>query len=66
MLEIAKKIEGMARNIGTHAAAVVIADKPLTEYVPLSRVSGNGCHYPVVDGRCGGCGAAKDGFFGPP
>ncbi len=40
MLDIAKKIEGLARNIGTHAAAVVIADKPLTEYVPLSRVSG--------------------------
>ena len=34
------KLEGMARNIGTHAAAVVIADKPLTEYVPLMRVSG--------------------------
>ena len=34
------KIEGLARNVGTHAAAVVIADKPLTEYVPLGRVSG--------------------------
>ena len=40
LLDIAKKIEGLARNIGTHAAAVVIADKPLTDYVPLSRVSG--------------------------
>ena len=30
----------MARNIGTHAAAVVIADKPLDEYVPLTRVPG--------------------------
>ncbi len=26
--------------MGTHAAAVVIADKPLTEYVPLAHVSG--------------------------
>ena len=26
--------------MGTHAAAVVISDKPLTEYVPLGRVSG--------------------------
>lgn len=40
VLDVAKKLEGLARNIGTHAAAVVIADKPLTDYVPLSRVSG--------------------------
>jgi DNA polymerase III subunit alpha len=40
LLDIAMKLEGNARNIGTHAAAVVIGDKPLTEYVPLSRVSG--------------------------
>ncbi len=40
LLDIARSIEGLARNIGTHAAAVVIADKPLTEYVPLAQVSG--------------------------
>ena len=40
LIDFASKMEGMARNIGTHAAAVVIADKPLTEYVPLMRVSG--------------------------
>ncbi|MCA9153471.1 MAG: DNA polymerase III subunit alpha, partial [Planctomycetales bacterium] len=40
LLDLAKRIEGLARNMGTHAAAVVIADKPLTEYVPLCRVSG--------------------------
>ncbi|MGY8734008.1 MAG: DNA polymerase III subunit alpha, partial [Pirellulales bacterium] len=40
MLDLAMKIEGLARNVGTHAAAVVIGDKPLTEYVPLCRVSG--------------------------
>ncbi len=40
LLDLARKIEGLARNVGTHAAAVVIADKPLTEYVPLCRVSG--------------------------
>ncbi|MEX0824579.1 MAG: DNA polymerase III subunit alpha [Pirellulaceae bacterium] len=40
MLDLAMRIEGLARNIGTHAAAVVIADKPLTEYVPLGRVPG--------------------------
>ncbi len=40
LIDLAMKIEGLARNVGTHAAAVVIADKPLTEYVPLTRVPG--------------------------
>lgn len=40
LLDIAQRLEGNARNVGTHAAAVVIADQPLTEYVPLGRVSG--------------------------
>ncbi len=40
LLDLAMKIEGLARNVGTHAAAVVIADRPLNEYVPLQRVQG--------------------------
>ena len=40
MIDFALKLEGLARNVGTHAAAVVIGDKPLNEYVPLTRVSG--------------------------
>ena len=40
LLDLARKIEGLARNVGTHAAAVVIGDKPLTEYVPLGKVTG--------------------------
>lgn len=40
LLDIARRLEGNARNVGTHAAAVVIADEPLTEYVPLGRVPG--------------------------
>ncbi|MEM9586789.1 MAG: DNA polymerase III subunit alpha, partial [Planctomycetota bacterium] len=40
LLDLAMKIEGLARNVGTHAAAVVIADQPLSEYVPLTRVPG--------------------------
>jgi DNA polymerase-3 subunit alpha len=38
VLDLALKIEGLARNVGTHAAAVVIGDRPLIEYVPLCRV----------------------------
>ncbi len=36
----AELVEGTVRNAGTHAAGVVIADKPLIEYVPLHRLTG--------------------------
>ncbi|MCR4412413.1 MAG: DNA polymerase III subunit alpha, partial [Thermoguttaceae bacterium] len=38
LLDLAMSVEGLARNVGTHAAAVVIADRPLVEYLPLQRV----------------------------
>jgi DNA polymerase-3 subunit alpha len=37
LLDIAETIEGLLRNASTHAAGVVIADRPLTELVPLYR-----------------------------
>lgn len=40
LLDLAMSVEGLARNVGTHAAAVVIADRPLDEYLPLQRVQG--------------------------
>ncbi len=38
LLDIAKKLEGTNRNAGTHAAGVVIANGPITDYVPVQRV----------------------------
>jgi DNA polymerase-3 subunit alpha len=38
LLDIARKLEGTNRNAGTHAAGVVIASGPLTDYVPVQRV----------------------------
>ena len=35
MLAIAEKLEGLLSNASTHAAGVVIADRPLVELVPL-------------------------------
>ncbi len=35
LIDTAKKLEGVCRHASTHAAAVVITDLPLTEYVPL-------------------------------
>lgn len=37
LLDLARKIEGVSRHASVHAAGVVIADKPLTEYTPLQR-----------------------------
>ena len=35
LLEVAKRLEGMARHASMHAAGVVISPQPLTELVPL-------------------------------
>ena len=35
LLSVAKRLEGMTRHASVHAAGVVIAPKPLTEFVPL-------------------------------
>jgi DNA polymerase-3 subunit alpha len=37
LLDTARTVEGTVRNIGTHAAGVVISDRPLVEYTPLAR-----------------------------
>lgn len=36
LLSTAKSLEGMPRHASTHAAGVVICDKPIFEYVPLA------------------------------
>jgi DNA polymerase-3 subunit alpha len=35
LIDLSRKLEGLTRHAGTHAAGVVIADKPLCEYTPL-------------------------------
>jgi DNA polymerase-3 subunit alpha len=37
MIDTAAKLEGVARNAGTHAAGVIITPNPIIEYVPLHR-----------------------------
>ena len=39
LIEISLKLEGLNRNVATHAAGVVIADKKLNEIVPLYKDS---------------------------
>ena len=36
LIDLARKLEGLPRNSSTHAAGVVIARHPLTDYVPVS------------------------------
>ena len=37
LIDMAKKLEGMPRHASTHAAGVVITEKPVSEYVPLAK-----------------------------
>jgi len=37
LIDMAKMVEGMPRNAGTHAAGVVITREPVRTYVPLAR-----------------------------
>jgi DNA polymerase-3 subunit alpha len=42
ILDVAKGLEGIVRNSSIHAAAVVIADRPLTDIVPLQLADAGG------------------------
>jgi len=41
IVEVARGLEGIVRNSSIHAAAVVIADRPLTDIVPLQLADAN-------------------------
>lgn len=40
LVDTAMALEGMPRNISVHAAGIVITDRPISEYVPLSVSNG--------------------------
>src|SRR5881392_1921034 len=65
LFEYAKTLEGLSRNAGVHAAGVVIADRDLSEYIPLCRdVKGNDVisQYPM--GPLNDLGLLKMDFLG--
>ncbi len=47
LIDTAARMEGVVRNAGTHAAGVVISDKPLVEYLPLHRPTSNSEETPI-------------------
>lgn len=49
LIDVAKALEGMPRHASTHAAGVVITEKPVYEYVPLARNDENlVCQYQMT------------------
>lgn len=39
LIDLARPLEGVTRNVSTHPAGVIIADKPIVEYAPLHRAT---------------------------
>lgn len=37
LIDTARQLEGITRHASTHAAGVIVADRPLVEYIPLHR-----------------------------
>lgn len=49
LIDVAKALEGMPRHASTHAAGVVITEKPVYEYVPLAtNDEAVVCQYPMT------------------
>ncbi|MBQ1871786.1 MAG: DNA polymerase III subunit alpha [Lachnospiraceae bacterium] len=42
LIDMAMRLEGLPRNTSMHAAGVVICDRPVDEFVPLSRTASDG------------------------
>jgi len=40
VIDTAIELQGMTRHASTHAAGVIVADKPLVDYIPLHRITG--------------------------
>ncbi len=47
LLDAAAGMEGVARHAGTHAAGVIITDRPMEEYVPLQRPTSGSEEVPI-------------------
>ena len=47
LITTAAQMEGVVRHAGTHAAGVIITDKPIVEYAPLHRPTGNSEDTPI-------------------
>jgi DNA polymerase-3 subunit alpha len=65
LFDYARILEGLSRNAGVHAAGVVIADRDLSDYIPLCRdVKGNDVISQYAMGPLNDLGLLKMDFLG--
>ena len=64
LVEVALRLEGLARHASTHAAGVVISPQPLTEIVPLYKSSKDEITTQYDMNALGRIGLLEDGFPG--
>jgi len=50
IVDIGRRLEGVARNAGVHAAGVVVADQPLVSFLPLYKATGQDAFMTQFDG----------------
>lgn len=60
LLDLAQRVEGVVRHSSVHAAALVITDKPITEYAPIQRDSKSGKMITQYDMYVLDCNVADD------
>ncbi|MDR3406196.1 MAG: DNA polymerase III subunit alpha [Chthoniobacter sp.] len=62
--DIATKLEGLTRGVGVHAAGVVIGDRDLSDYIPLTRANDGSIVSQYAMGPLGDVGMLKCDFLG--
>jgi len=62
--DIATKLEGLTRGVGVHAAGVVIGDRDLSDYIPLTRANDRSIVSQYAMGPLGDVGMLKCDFLG--
>ena len=61
---MSKRLEGLPRHTSMHAAGVVISQKSVDEYVPLSLGSDGASGHAVYHDDTGGTGTSENGLSG--
>ncbi|EDY21255.1 DNA polymerase III, alpha subunit [Chthoniobacter flavus Ellin428] len=62
--DVATKLEGLTRGVGVHAAGVVIGDRDLSDYIPLTRANDNSIVSQYAMGPLTDVGMLKCDFLG--
>ena len=66
LIDMSMRLEGLPRHTSMHAAGVVISQKAVDEYVPLSVGSDGSVDHTVYNDNAGRTGTSENGFPGSP